>query len=232
MSAQTIASGNHRDSLTENCVMELVALEYLRGQGIVSTQDLLRLKTDTPGCTAPWITHAAQAVNDRLGDEERQRLGLLIPRLLHDARMPADVEKTKRVAVRLSCWAARSVLHLVPVENLEVATRAIVTAEAWLSGDATEQECGRAAAAAYVSAAAAYTASAACASPADPTAPYVYYASYATASAAVDRPIEMDLVLWLDELLDAHVKALASEGLLGMDDAFEEWTIPEQVGGS
>jgi hypothetical protein len=32
-------------------------------------------------------------------------------------------------------------------------------------------------------------------------------------------------VLWLDDLLDAHCKALGEEGLLGDEDAFEIWAI-------
>jgi hypothetical protein len=223
----TIAHGSHRGSLTENCVMEHVALEYLRAQGILSTSALLAAKTDAPGCTARWITEAAQAVNDRLDDGERQRLAPLIPRLLHDARVPSDPEKCKRVAVRVACWAARSVLHLVSAEDHEVAVRAIVTAEAWLRGEATEQDCSAAAAAAATTAAAA----AAATSAATATATYAATtataaAAYATAAAAYAAyAYEMDLVLWLDELLDAHVKALAEEGLLGDEDAFEVWAV-------
>jgi hypothetical protein len=162
-----LSAGSHLGSLTENCVMEKVALEYLHANGVLSTAKLLELKTDAPGCTAPWITSAAQSVNDRLGDEDRQRLSALIPRLLHDARTPADPEKRKRVAVRVSCWAARSVLHLISDEHdHETATRAIVTAEAWLRGEATEEDCR-----ACASAATAYA--------------YAYaYAAYAYAAAA------------------------------------------------
>lgn len=34
---------------------------------------------------------------------------------------------------------------------------------------------------------------------------------------------ELDVVIWLDELIDAHAKALSEEGLLGDEDALFDW---------
>lgn len=142
--------------------------------------------TDAPTCTNEVITRAAQLVNDRLGDEARQRLVALIPRILRARRTDSD----RRVNVRLALWAARSVLDMVREKDRPECDRALRSVELWLAGDVTDEEMSAAASAyaAYASAASAYAAS---------------------ASAYAASP---DLVAWLDELLDVWEKAVNEEG--------------------
>jgi hypothetical protein len=142
------------------CVMNLVHAAWLIEQHGSITQALI----DQPACTETVIAKIAITVNDQLADEERQRLRPLIPRL-YMAHRVADDEARERVLIRVACWAARSVLHLTRPEDRGVCEQAIETAERWLSGEASEQECSDATATARVATAAAYAAHAAHAHP-------------------------------------------------------------------
>ena len=87
--------------------------------------------------------------------------------------------------VRFACYCARQVLHLVKLEDNQVAEKAITTAEAWLVGEATQEQCRQAAAAAaHASAHAAYAAADAAYTAASASAHAAYVATYAGANAA------------------------------------------------
>ena len=77
--------------------------------------------------------------------------------------------------VRFACFCARQVLHLVREKDREVCENAVITAEKWLIGEATSEECSLAANAANA-AHAAYAAHA--------TANTAAHAAYAAAAAA------------------------------------------------
>jgi len=87
----------------------------------------------------------------------------------------------RRVGVWLACAVARTALRLVPAGE-DRPRIAIETAERWVRGTATEQECRDAADAAYANADAAYAAAYAAANAADAAA----YAAYAAANAAAN----------------------------------------------
>lgn len=184
-----LEAGNHDSPDQGGCVMEVVSM--------LAKQPW----TDSPTCTNEVITRAAQAVNDRLNDVERQRLVALIPRILRARRTDSD----RRVNVRLAVWAARSVLHLTPEQDRPACERAVESVEMWLAGEATMEEVRAAAAdaayAAYAAGAAARAADAAGAAA---------YAAYAAAGAAAD--VGADPVGWLDQLLDVWEKAVNEEG--------------------
>ena len=205
----TLHQGAHDPSSGEGCVMEWVSVKWLMTHRGLTFTEAWAMLTDHPACTEPLIYRAAQVVNDRLGDDERQRLVPLIDRLML-ARRVNDPATAKRCRVRVACWAARSVLDLVPAEGRDVCEKAIATAEAWLRGEATEAECHDAAANADAIALFLWgTASAASAAYAAADAASADAAAYAAAAAA-----ERDLVLWLDELIDQWDKARAEEGAM------------------
>ncbi len=180
-------AGSHNSPDQGGCVMEVVSM--------LAKQPW----TDSPTCTNEVITRAAQAVNDRLGDNERQRLVPLIPRILRARRTDSD----RRVNVRLALWAARSVLGFVRDKDRPECERALRSVELWLAGDVTDEEM-RADAYAYAYDAAAYDAAAYAAAYA--------YAAAAYAAAAAAAAAAYDPVAWLDELLDVWEKAVNEEG--------------------
>ena len=217
-----IAGGQHSPNDKEGCVMEWVSVKWLMTHRGLSLTEAWALLTDSPECTEPMIYRAAQRVNDLLPEVERQRLVPLIDRLMVAGHV-ADPVVAHRCRVRVACWAARSVLDQVRDEDREVCETAILTAEAWLRGEATEAECAIAtyatsAAAAAASETAAYAAASATSAAAAAAAAAAYsYASPAAAyaaSAAADA--ELDLVLWLDDLISQWEKARAEEGVLGV----------------
>lgn len=57
---------------------------------------------------------------------------------------PPHPANTKQQIIKCACAIARTVLHLVPEVELQ-SLRAIETAEAWVEGKATKNECGTAA---------------------------------------------------------------------------------------
>ncbi len=192
----SLDEGHHDASEGKACVMEWVSIEWMMRHGLTLEEAWAELN-DHPVCTDPLIYNAAQTVNDRLADEERQRLVPLIARLSR-CHTPSDAMTARRVRVRVACWAERSVLDLIDdPDRRAFVLAAIETAEAWLRGEATEHDCLIVAAAA--------------ASPAPHTASYAVVA--ADAAVAADLA-ERDLVMWLDELLDQWEKACAEEGAL------------------
>jgi hypothetical protein len=95
-----------------------------------------------------------------------------------DARdvLRALTQWNRRLGVWLTCQVARTTLHLVPADEHRPRI-AIETAERWIRGEATAEECRRAADSAYAAYAAAYAYDAASA------AYYAAYDAYAAANA-------------------------------------------------
>ena len=235
-----LSPGSHHGRVGA-CVMEMVSLingrkVVVEADGTVDVDWLWDGKTDLPACTTKVVARAAQIVNDHLDDSQRQRLAVLIPRLLR-ARRCANPDVEHRVQVRVALWAARSVAHFVPDEQRGVCDAALAAVEAWLDdpsdttrraaakaakaaeGAAAEATRARAATAARAAATAATRAakaagmeSAAAAAAATTTA-----AAAATAAAWAVWATGADLVVWLSDLLDAHAKALVEEGVAVYD---------------
>jgi len=133
--------------------------------------------TDEPPCVHPVFRRVAIRLNDSLGDDERQKLLDLAPRMMNTAN------SDKVLSVRLAVFSARSVLHIFEERYPEDkrARRAIEAAEAWL-----DDPTAYAAYAAYAADAAyaAYAANAAYAAyAANAAAAYAAYAAYAAADA-------------------------------------------------
>lgn len=88
-----LARGRHKTSGHEACVMELVSL--LNGEKW----------SDHPQCVQPVLAAVARAVNDRIGDEGRERLIELAPRLAGTATV--DWLVSARLVVRCTGKALR-----------------------------------------------------------------------------------------------------------------------------
>lgn len=65
-----LSRGAHRNPQDGACVMEMVS--YLVGENW----------SDTPSCTARIISVLAQTVNDKVSDDNRAKIALMIPRLI------------------------------------------------------------------------------------------------------------------------------------------------------
>jgi hypothetical protein len=157
----TLSAGPHKVGDGKACVMEYVAL--LAGEKW----------TASPSCTHPALARMAQVVNDRLPDAERYRLVPLIGRLFGTG----DERGDRKLSVQLAIWCAEPVLDLVRIEDRAICAQAIATASRWVAGEATEEECRTAFAAANTAAFAAFAATGAFAAAAA-------YAAYDAAAAA------------------------------------------------
>ena len=136
MMSAPLSKGSHESPDLGACVMEKVAILWALHKGL----DVSATFSDLPECTNDFVGRNAQAVNDLCSDEARQRLNVMIPRLLRARRTESD----HRINTRLAVWAARRVLHLVEEKDKAKAAGAIEAAEAWL-----DDPCERTAAAAY-----------------------------------------------------------------------------------
>ena len=166
----TLSAGAHRPDEGNACLMEYVSL--LAGEEW----------SDSPSCTHPALSKAAQIVNDRLSDDDRHLLVPLIGRLF-GTTFPVDI---RVFALRI----ARTVENLSPV-----AKDCNDVTERYLDGEAGEDELVAARnAAAYAAATA--DAYAAYAYAADAAA-YVAYAATATDDAAA-------YVAWLASIIDVY----------------------------
>jgi hypothetical protein len=176
----TLSAGAHLPDEGKACVMEYVSL--LAGEQW----------SDTPACTYYPLAQAAQAVNDRLTDDERHLLVPLIGRLF-GTTLPVD---DRVFALRV----ARTVEHLSTSakETTDVTER-------FIAGEATIEELKRArghvsAFTDYAAASAYYASSAA------------YYVTYADAAAAAAASAATayaataadDLVAWLAGVIDIY----------------------------
>jgi hypothetical protein len=193
-----LAYGSHKPG-NQACLMEKVAILW----ALHSNQDVTEVWSALPECTNEIIARAAQRANDVLADTERQRLNILIPRLLRARRTDSD----RRINVRLAVFAGRSVLHLVRDEDRAVALRTIDAAyAAYAAADAANPAYYAYRANAYAAHAAAYAAADAAA-----TTAYAYNAvSASQVTQAADA--NFDPVQWLDQLLDAWEEAITKEG--------------------
>jgi hypothetical protein len=221
---QRLTVGNDDGTGTQPCVMNAVHARWLLARGVFETGAL----TDLPECTDILVARIAQVVNDRLAQQGRDLSPLESEELqvrLMLAHAPADPMVAKRVRVRTLIWAAESVAHLVDEADREKVEGWVAIAQRWVDGTATEEDATAASAAAatayaataYAATAYAATASAAAAIAYAATAYAAGVAATAYAAAAVAAAIayaEMDLVEWLDDLLTAHEKARAVEGVL------------------
>lgn len=219
-----LAAGPHTPADSAGCAMEWVGVKWLMSHGY-SYRDAWLLLDDSPRCTDDMISLAVQRVNDRLNDEDRQRLIPFLDRIQR-CHSPADKMARRRVRTRVACWSARKVAYLIrDDERRAVALRAIETAEAWLCGDATTEDCAGAAVAVAASASTSYgrafAASSAASDAAYASAYDAAYASSASAASAFDAAAD-SLLAFLDELLDQWEKACAAEGTLA-----EEPPVPE-----
>ncbi|HET9733231.1 MAG TPA: hypothetical protein VFP54_11200 [Acidimicrobiales bacterium] len=206
--AMWIAKGAHPDG-DGACVMEWVSL--LAGGA----------KTDHPGCTNPLIAAAAITVNDLLGDEDRQRLAPLVPRLA------LATVSGPRIDVALAVWCGRGILPLCRPPTRPAAEAAVLAAAEWLAGRGSEARCRAAAvdaadaaarhddrwgyAAANVASAAADSAAAAADDGARPvergSGPGHDFEALVGAAIRGAARRGDDLVSWLEALVDAHGSA-------------------------
>jgi hypothetical protein len=116
---------------------------------------------------------------------------------------------SRRLGVLLACRVARESLRYVPEGELRP-LRAIETAERWVRGEASAEECGRAAYAAYAEAAcraAAYAAEVAFADAA--ASAYAAAVAYAAASAYAADTATTDIVFTADMSVDYAAAAAA-----------------------
>ena len=180
-----LSFGSHSNPADGACFMEFAS--YLAGESF----------SDSPQCSHPVLASAARAVNDRCNDADRQRLLPLIPRVIGTA------SDDKTLSVRLAVWCARSVLHLVPVNDRAVALSAIEAAEAWTNKPTPKNAAAYAYAAAAHALAAAYAAAAHAAADAAYAADAVHAAVHAAVYAAAAGG-RMDLVTWLEALFDEY----------------------------
>ena len=111
--------------------------------------------------------------------------------------------------VRFALFCAHQVKHLVKKEYQEVCLKAIEVAELFLEDRATKEECGKAADAAYASAATAYASYDAAAAAAYASASYA--ASYAAAYAAFYNNQETIKQEQMDYLRDLIIAELPEE---------------------
>lgn len=179
-----LSSGAHDSPKDGACFMEMAS--FLAGEEF----------SDSPQCADPFLTSVCQGINDRCTDEERATIAHLIPRVI-GTRQDRDMHK---VHVRLGCWAARRVLHLVREQDRGVCTVAIESAEGWCRGEVGVEEVKSAA----------YDAAYDAAYPAAAAAAYAYDATYAAdAAAAADwKPAEFLTDLFTEfERLTGHTPA-------------------------
>jgi hypothetical protein len=204
-----LAKGNHRLK-DGGCLVEIVSMLLGRQvivDGVLKPNWLWPAKTDAPPCISPIISHACQKVNDALPVDERQRLALLIPRILRARSMDHDVER--RIGIRLTLWAARSAEHLLEPEILDRFHRALELSEAALWSDDVEfddnhWELGWLGACHAAAQAGRFPLSA-----------------ISGAIGTLDCGRRDDLVMWLDSLLDAWAKAVVEEGLALYDPTID-----------
>jgi len=156
LDALVLAEGSHGTRESGLCAMEAVA--WLAGEP----------HSDHPACTCPVIARYVIRLNDRMRDDERQRLKAYLPRLIGTRATP-EVER-RRMFV-FADWAVRKIapIALRARGRAELAEKLEAVAE--INSEETA-EAGRAVArtayaAAYAAAAAAADAAAAAAAAAD-----------------------------------------------------------------
>lgn len=211
----------------EACVMVKASLEHARRNGYIDKVPLGKILTDHPCWANEALTYIAIFCNDRADDVERQRIKPMLERVLRCERRTPEVER--RINARVLCAQARKVLHLIPEDRREPFERAVATREAWLRGEASEDDCQEAAWAAGAAKAAgaaeaAWAAKAAWAAEAAEAAKAAWAAGAAEAARAAGAAKDagdFDPIAWLDDALDCWEKAAAEEGALLSDGEAE-----------
>lgn len=131
------------------CLQQKAALVHAHIHGYLDTAGLAKVLTDHPCWQNRVITEVGIYVNDHLptGGDWFARLDKLTPRMVA-ASVCADQLVELRVNARLLCWLAREVLHLFEDQfpGDDRPRKAIETREAWLRGEATGDDCQKAAA--------------------------------------------------------------------------------------
>jgi hypothetical protein len=192
-----LATGSHEAGSGKACIMN--AISYLNGDTRI---------TDMPDCAYPLLAKTAQSINDSLCTHRQgellcrecsHQMWLLGARIIGTASaVDGWPDLDKRVLnVRLACWAAEQVLHLVRARDREVCAKAIEAARTWCAMPADAVDAANAvvaaakadaanAADAVVDAYAAAKADAANAADADAAAKAAAYAAAYAADAAAD----------------------------------------------
>ena len=188
-----LSAGKHSDPKQGACVMEYAS--FLAGEEW----------TDQPACTHPVLAAAARRVNDRLGDDARQGLLPLLPRLMGTSEGRDD----RVLNVHLAVWSAEYVFDRVP-ESAKPAARAAIDAAVRWADDPSEENRKTAYAAydayaagdhVYATAVYAVYAAAVYAAHADDAA-YAAYAAYDAYDA--DDAADADGVAFLTGLIDEY----------------------------
>lgn len=211
-----LSHGSHPD-VDGGCLMEVASLLLARKivrNGVVDADWTCREKNAAPSCLCYSISAAVQRVNDRTPNEDLWRLAHLLPRLLRARRAPG-FEAEARIRQRLAIWAARYVLDRVDPRQLPRALAAIEWAEEhlWDPSDLlTEDDDMFSAEWQPGFNAAARTALEAAGDD---------IAIRSALSSAISCLDNEELPMFLSDLLDAHEKALAEEGLAIWDPNFE-----------
>lgn len=115
-----LAKGRHSTG-PHVCLAELVDL-LMRGRIHYGKFNPEEFRTDFPSCMCPTVASAVHRINDTLCHRDRQRLVLLLPRLVRARSIPG---KEDRIAIRLAQWARRRVLRYVDPEIRERCERNI-----------------------------------------------------------------------------------------------------------
>lgn len=104
-----LTTGKHRSARKGACFMEMASL--LAGERW----------SDHPACTHPLLAELARQVNDRVGDDMRQRLVPLIPSVI------GLTSEDPRVDTHIALHAASTALPVAPLEHQRALAVAVLT---------------------------------------------------------------------------------------------------------
>jgi hypothetical protein len=124
-----LSKGSHNSPEDGMCLMEKVAILWALHSG----QDVNEVFGDLPPCTNSVLAKTAQFVNDALDDADRQRLNVMIPRLLRARQTDNDQRVNMRLALHLQrCLAEKLEGRDELAEIREAYAKVIEATEAWL----------------------------------------------------------------------------------------------------
>lgn len=204
----TLSESSHSSPAEGMCVMEMVS--FLAGEEW----------SDTPQCSSPVVSLFCQVINDRMGQEFRDKLQAYVPRLIGTASPAHDQERAEYLA-----WQAITVFAPAALRNTGFAERA-----AALENFDRSRGLGAASAAACVAASAAARA-AACAAARDPARAAEAAACAAEAAAcAATRAADSNLIFrCLDGLLEIGPSGSAyTEGQMNRAEPLRKAMEPSQ----
>lgn len=224
---ETLSLSNGYGSADKPCLQQKAALVHAHTHGYLTTAGLDAVLTDRPCWQNSTINVAGIAINDLMPEDGDwfQRLDKLMPRLVA-ATVVSDSEVEKRINARLTCWLARECLHVFEdaMPGDDRPRYAIEMSEAWLRGEASEEEChvagARTASVPHVTCPAYNLYARDVANAAAAYAAYADHAAHATyAVDALKQEGPQRLLRLLEELCDQHDKAKAEEGVM-LDDGW------------